>query len=172
MRRPQILLAALVLAVCCVVPATPAAAAQTIGFPSFSGPAIPAPPVAHTSGDMMRAIYDAESSGTDFWMDRMLARTGEDPAGAWLFTRGRALFMKEHAPARLGFAGKVAYWESIDDRSAYTVTLTPTARPSPCGRTRGAGTQTPSYWRREFTHEATGLKVDTDEVHHRGRTPP
>ncbi|GGT81741.1 family 43 glycosylhydrolase [Streptomyces coeruleorubidus] len=88
MRRPQVLLAALVLGVCSLVPAGPAAAAQTIGFPAFSGPTIPAPPVAHTQGDMMRAIYDAESSGTDFWMDRLLARSGNDPAGPWLMSRG------------------------------------------------------------------------------------
>ncbi|CAM5617279.1 F5/8 type C domain-containing protein OS=Streptomyces violarus OX=67380 GN=FHS41_005252 PE=4 SV=1 [Streptomyces violarus] len=36
---------------------------------------------------MMRAIYDAESSGTDFWMDRLLARSGNDPAGPWLMSR-------------------------------------------------------------------------------------
>ena len=31
---------------------------------------------------MMQAIYDAESGGTDFWMDRLLARPGNDPADA------------------------------------------------------------------------------------------
>jgi hypothetical protein len=121
----QRLLLALALLVCSVITAAPAHAAQTIGFPAFSGPAIPAPPVAHTSGDMMKAIYDAESSGTDFWMDRLLARSGDDPAGPWLMSRGRALFMKEHDPARLGFGGKVAYWESITGNHAYTVAVTP-----------------------------------------------
>ncbi|WP_268249557.1 hypothetical protein [Streptomyces bluensis] len=40
------LLVALVLIIGSVCSATPAAAAQTIGFPTFNGPAIPAPPVA------------------------------------------------------------------------------------------------------------------------------
>ena len=68
-------------------PSGPAIAAQTIGLPTFSGPAIPAPPVSYNTGNMMQAIYDAESSGTDFWMDRLLARPGNDPAGTWLMSR-------------------------------------------------------------------------------------
>ena len=63
------------------VPALPAQAAQTIGFPTFTGPAVPAPPVGFSTGNTMQAIYDAESGGTDFWMDRLLARPGNDPAG-------------------------------------------------------------------------------------------
>ena len=105
-----------------VLPGQPAAAAQTIGYPTFSGPAVPAPPVAMTAGNTMQAIFDAESGGTDFWMDRLLARPGNDPAGTWLMSRGRAVFMKTHNPAVLGFGGSVAYWESISDRSAFTVT--------------------------------------------------
>ncbi|MDG9712934.1 discoidin domain-containing protein [Streptomyces sp. DH10] len=147
MRRPQVLLAALVLGVCSLVPAGPAAAAQTIGFPTFSGPSIPAPPVAHTPGDMMRAIYDAESSGTDFWMDRLLARSGNDPAGPWLMSRGRALFMKEHDPARFGFGGKVAYWESITGDNAYTVAVSPGTFTEQVAQRR----QTPSHWKSVHT---------------------
>jgi hypothetical protein len=119
------LLVALVLIVCSVFTANPAHAEQTIGFPTFTGPAIPTPPVAYTPGDMMRSMYDAESSGTDFWMDRLLARSGNDPAGPWLMSRGRALFMKTHNPAVLGFGGQVAYWESINDNNAYTVAISP-----------------------------------------------
>ncbi|GAA0905709.1 hypothetical protein GCM10009557_80970 [Virgisporangium ochraceum] len=76
------------------VPALPARAAQTIGYPSFTGPAVPAPPVTSVTGNTMQAIFDAESGGTDYWMDRLLARPGNDPAGTWLMTRGRGLFMK------------------------------------------------------------------------------
>ncbi|MFC7643155.1 hypothetical protein ACFQX6_21650 [Streptosporangium lutulentum] len=84
-----------------------ASAAQTIGYPSFSGPAVPAPPVGYTACNMMQAIYNAESSGTDFWVDRLLGRPGSDPAdadGGILMTRGRAFFMKTHTPGTLGFA--------------------------------------------------------------------
>src|SRR5690349_1439804 len=112
--RPLTLAAAAMLTVGCLSVATqsPALAAQTIGFPTFSGPAIPAAPVGYTAGNMMQAIYNAEVGGTDFWMDRMLARPGNDPAGTWLMTRGRALYMKTHNPGTLGFSGQSAYWES------------------------------------------------------------
>ena len=142
------LLVALVLILCSAVTATPASAAQTIGFPTFGGPAIPAPPVAHTTGDMMKAIYDAESSGTDFWMDRLLARSGDDPAGPWLMSRGRAVFMKEHDPSKLGFGGKVAYWESINDTSAYTIAITPGTFTEQVSQRR----QTPSHWKSVHTN--------------------
>ncbi|GAA4710238.1 galactose-binding domain-containing protein [Phytohabitans rumicis] len=108
--------------------ATPASAAQTIGFPTFSGPAIPQPPVAYNTGNTMQAIYDAESGGTDFWVDRLLSRSGSDPSdadGGILMTRGRGAFMKLHTPGTIGFAGRVAYFESISDQSAYTVAITP-----------------------------------------------
>ncbi|MDR8408450.1 discoidin domain-containing protein [Nonomuraea sp. 3-1Str] len=118
-------LTALLLVAGVLVAGAPARAAQTIGFPTFSGPAVPAAPVSYTPGNMMQSIYDAESSGTDFWMDRLLARPGNDPAGTWLMSRGRALFMKTHTPGTLGFAGQVAYWESISDNNAYTVAITP-----------------------------------------------
>jgi hypothetical protein len=148
------LLVALVLILCSVCSVSPAAAAQTIGFPLFSGPAIPAPPVAHTPGDMMRAIYDAESSGTDFWMDRLLARSGNDPAGPWLMSRGRAVFMKEHDPSKLGFGGKVAYWESINDNSAYTVAITPGTFTEQVSQRR----QVPSHWK--SVHTSGSVTVD------------
>jgi hypothetical protein len=69
-------------------------AAQTIGYPTFSGPTVPQPPAGYTTGNMMQAIYNAESARTDFWMDRLLSRPGSDPSdadGGILMTRGRAL---------------------------------------------------------------------------------
>ncbi|KUN85603.1 discoidin domain-containing protein [Streptomyces griseoruber] len=147
MRRPHALLVALLLTFCSLLVTPSAHAAQTIGFPAFSGPAIPAPPVAYTPGDMMRSIYDAESSGTDFWMDRLLARTGDDPAGPWLMSRGRALFMKTHDPSVLGFGGHVAYWESISDNNAYTVAITPGTFTEQVAQRR----QAPSNWQSVHT---------------------
>ncbi|MGY4741764.1 discoidin domain-containing protein [Streptomyces sp. ATMOS53] len=141
------LLVALVLILCSICSVNPAAAAQTIGFPTFNGPAIPAPPVAYTPGDMMRSIYDAESSGTDFWMDRLLARSGDDPAGPWLMSRGRALFMKTHDPSVLGFGGHVAYWESINDNNAYTIAISPGTFTEQVSQRW----QAPSYWKSVHT---------------------
>ncbi|MGJ6969313.1 discoidin domain-containing protein, partial [Streptosporangium sp. G11] len=139
MRR---ILMALLLLAGSLAATTPAHADQTIGFPTFSGPAIPAPPVSYTPGNMMQSIYDAESSGTDFWMDRLLARSGNDPAGTWLMSRGRAVFMKTHNPAALGFGGQVAYWESINNNNAYTVAVTPGTFTEQVSQRR----QVPSHW--------------------------
>jgi hypothetical protein len=138
-----------------VATGSPAAAAQTIGYPSFSGPAVPQPPVGYTTGDMMRAIYnnDAGGGGTDFWIDRLLARTGNDPAGSWLMTRGRALFMKTHNPGTLGFGGQVAYWESISNQNAYSVAISP----GNFGEQVSQRRQTPSHWR--SVHNSGSISV-------------
>jgi hypothetical protein len=145
--------------------ADPALAAQTIGYPTFTGAAIPQPPVGYTTGNMMQSIYDSEKSGTDFWMDRLLSRSGgSDPSdadGGILMTRGRAVFMKQHNPAVIGFGGKVAYWESISDANAYAITLSPgTFSEQPAQRR-----QAPSYWRSVYAGgslQATETKFITD----------
>ncbi|MDP4507171.1 galactose-binding domain-containing protein [Nonomuraea turcica] len=140
-------LLALLLIAGLVVAGPPAVADQTIGFPTFGGPAVPAPPGSYTTGNMMQAIYDAESSGTDFWMDRLLARPGNDPAGTWLMTRGRALFMKTHTPGTLGFAGQAAYWESISNNNAFTVAVTPGTFTEQVN----SRWQAPSHWKSRHT---------------------
>ena len=116
--------------------ATPAVAANSdIGYPTFSGSPNPVPARASSTSPagQLQSIFDADaaagagsSTENDFWFDEMLARTGT--AGSfgddnqWLFTRGRAAFMKEHTPGALGFGGQLAYWESIDGRIGYTIT--------------------------------------------------
>ncbi|MFI7153722.1 discoidin domain-containing protein [Nonomuraea sp. NPDC050022] len=144
MRR---IITALLLIAGSLVLGAPAQAAQTIGYPTFNGPSIPAAPGSYTTGNMMQAIYDFESSGTDFWMDRLLARPGNDPAGTWLMSRGRALFMKTHTPGTLGFAGQVAYWESISNNNAYTVAITPGTFTEQVN----SRWQAPSYWKSVHT---------------------
>ncbi|SDH01885.1 discoidin domain-containing protein [Nonomuraea jiangxiensis] len=138
---------ALLLVAGLLVAGVPAHADQTIGFPTFGGPAVPAPPASFTTGNTMQAIYDAESSGTDFWMDRLLARPGNDPAGTWLMTRGRALFMKTHTPGTLGFGGQVAYWESISNANAFSVAITPGTFTEQVS----SRWQAPSHWRSRHT---------------------
>ncbi|MFB9177939.1 discoidin domain-containing protein [Dactylosporangium sucinum] len=134
--------------------ATSASAAQTIGYPTFSGPAVPQPPVGLSTGNTMQAIYDAEAGGTDFWMDRLLARPGNDPAGTWLMSRGRALFMKTHTPGTLGFAGQVAYWESISNANAFTVT----ASPGTFTEQVSSRWQAPSHWK--SVHTSGSIRID------------
>ncbi len=144
---------ALVLALL-TVPAAPAQAAQPIGYPTFSGGSIPAAPAALSTGSTMQAIYDAEAGGTDFWMDRLLARSGNDPAGTWLMSRGRAVFMKTHTPGTLGFGGQVAYWESINDQSAFTVT----ASPGTFTEQVAQRWQAPSHWK--SVHTSGNIRIN------------
>lgn len=143
------------------VPATPAVAAQTIGYPTFSGPAIPAPPVGYSTGNTMQSIYDAEAGGTDFWMDRLLARPGNDPAGTWLMTRGRGLFMTTHTPSVIGFGGQVAYWDNISSQNAYSVAITPgTFAEQVSGRW-----QSPSHWKGVFTSGSIRVEMSKFITH-------
>ncbi|MFI5937405.1 discoidin domain-containing protein [Actinoplanes sp. NPDC051494] len=136
------------------VPAA-AHAAQPIGYPTFTGGTIAAPPVGYSTGDTMQAIYDAESSGTDFWMDRLLSRTGNDPAGTLLMTRGRGAFMYTHNPAVIGFGGNAAYWDNLSSENAYAVTASPgTFTEQPAQRV-----QSPSNWRSVHTSGAIRLEV-------------
>ncbi|MFD4676003.1 discoidin domain-containing protein [Lentzea sp. NPDC058450] len=125
----------------------PASAAQPIGYPTFTGPSIPAPPVGYSTANTMRAIYDAESAGTDFWMDRLLARPGSDPAGNFLMTRGRGLFMYTHNPAVIGFGGRSAYWDDISGQNAYSVALSPGTFTEQVG----SRVQKPSHYKGVFT---------------------
>ncbi|BCB76071.1 hypothetical protein Pflav_024810 [Phytohabitans flavus] len=137
--------------------ASPASAAQTIGLPTFSGPAVPQPPVGYTNGNMMRAIYDAESAGTDFWVDRLLSRSGSDPSdadGGILMTRGRGAFMKVHSPSVIGFGGRVAYFESISDQAAYSVAITPGTFTEQVSQRW----QAPSHWR--SVHTSGSIRVN------------
>ncbi|MDT0344510.1 Ig-like domain-containing protein [Streptomyces litchfieldiae] len=164
-RRAATLTAALVLALLSpLVSAAPATADNgSIGYPVFHGsdepvPELPADFAVHdTLGDQYEADL-AAGDGTDFWLDRMLARRGPDPAGDWLFTRGRAVFMKEHDPAPLGFAGSVAYWESIDDRDAYTVTLSVNGQEIALEEDTDERVQTLSQWVSEYSGP-NGLRV-------------
>jgi hypothetical protein len=144
----------IIAAIACLLTAAPAAADNdAIGYPVFAGSddPVPAEPASHRSRGMMRAIYEAERDGTDFWMDRLLARRGADPAGNWLLTRGRALFMKTHDPRTIGFGGQVAYWESIDNRDAYEIEL------GDLDEVVAERLQTPSYFR--GTYEGDGLRA-------------
>jgi hypothetical protein len=131
--------------------ASPAAAEQTIGFPAFTGPPPPAEPVPY-SNRMMRAMYDAEAGGTDFWMDRLLARRGSDPAGSWLMIRGRTVYMRQNNNSVIGFGGRVAYYNeffgSFANQNAYSVGI------GSGGFTENVADrlQTPSYWSGTYTN--------------------
>ncbi|HEX7714843.1 MAG TPA: hypothetical protein VF531_12585, partial [Bacillota bacterium] len=97
------------------------------GWPTFSGAAAPAEPVAYIVNGMMQTIYDAEKNGTSFWIDRMLNQTGNNPDTNDLFSRGRMLLLAGHNPSVIGFAGEARYGDRVNDpgKNIYTVALSP-----------------------------------------------
>ncbi|MGK9220125.1 Ig-like domain-containing protein [Microbacterium barkeri] len=155
------------------VSASPAFAANSdLGYPVFSGSENPVPDTGtgYTVGNQLQAIFDADlaagagaSTEKDFWIDRMLARTGT--AGSfgdenqWLFSRGRAAFMKVHDPAKLGFGGQLAYWEAVDGRDAYTVTASVGGEQITLTEDTAARKQTPSYWRSVHRNADAGVEI-------------
>jgi hypothetical protein len=147
-------MAAVLTAATLIAPASPVQAAQTIGYPTFSGPAIPQPPVGYSTGSTMQAIYNAESGGTNFWMDRLLARSGNDPAGTWLMTRGRALYMYTHTPSVIGFGGNAAYWDNISSQNMLNVAVTPGTFTEQVAQRW----QAPSHWK--SVHTSGSIRVD------------
>ncbi len=138
-----------------LVPVQSASAAQTIGYPTFNGPSVPAPPVGYSTGSTMKAIYDAESGGTDFWVDRLLARPGNDPAGTWLMTRGRGLYMNTHNPGVIGFGGNAAYWDNISSQNAYSIAVSPGS----FSEQVSSRLQTPSHWKGVYTSGSIRVEV-------------
>ncbi len=123
--------------------------------------------VTYTPGNQLQRIFDADlaagagsSASNDFWMDEMLARTGD--AGSfgdnnqWLFTRGRAAFMKEHNPPSSASVDS----SPIGNRSTGAPdTPSPPVSAAPMSLTEDVTQrkQTPSYWR--SVHRASGIEV-------------
>ncbi|MBB6545674.1 discoidin domain-containing protein [Nonomuraea rubra] len=133
----------------------PSHADDALGLPVFTGgDPVPAEPVGYHPRRMMERIYKKEKGGDSYWIDRMLARPGDDPAGPWLMTRGRALFMKEHDPSVLGFGGYVAYWESIDNRDAYEISLG-----TPLTENVAERLQMPSHWTGRYAGDGLAVGV-------------
>jgi hypothetical protein len=90
---------------------------------------------------------------------------GSDPAGSWLMSRGRAVFMKTHNPSVLGFGGQVAYVESINNQNAYSVAVSPGSfTEQPAQRW-----QAPSHWR--SVHTSGSVRIDQTKFHHREQSP-
>lgn len=157
-----------------VAVASPAVAAPNsdLGYPVFTGSPdpVPATGVTYDAHNELGAIFAndvAAGAGSspdhDFWFDRMLVRTGTDGSfgdnNQWLFSRGRAAFMKSHDPSVLGFGGDVAYWESISGKEAYSIALSVNGAPVTLTEKTDERKQTPSYWRSVFTTSDSELTV-------------
>ncbi|WP_312034066.1 Ig-like domain-containing protein [Actinoplanes sp. TBRC 11911] len=176
MRRPAVAAAVggLLLTVLVAAPASAAPNSDT-PYPVFKGAADPVPDerTGYHVRNQLQAIFDADvaagagsSSDNDFWFDRMLARTGNQPGGSngdanqYLFSRGRAVFMKTHQPGTLGFGGEVAYIESIaGGQGAYTITAKVNGGDVTLTEDAAQRKQTPSYFRGVFNNTGAGLRV-------------
>ncbi|WP_182049561.1 Ig-like domain-containing protein [Changpingibacter yushuensis] len=143
---------------------------SSLGYPTFTGDANPVPStgVQYTpESSYLGAVFDedvANGAGTstekDFWMDRMLARTGpmyDSTENAVAFTRGRALFMKTHRPTALGWSGDVAYWESAGKGDGFTITVKVNGASVTLSEKSSERKQTPSYFHSVF--EGSGLRI-------------
>jgi hypothetical protein len=107
-----------------------------IGYPTFAGSDNPVPGLISDQSvhGQLQKEFEADlengagkDTDTDFWMDKMLVRTGttggSGETNQYLFSRGRAAYMFTHQPGTLGFAGSLAYWHETGFNSAYTITL-------------------------------------------------
>lgn len=119
-----------------------------VAYPSFKGSDDPMKTAANNTTYNPAASYLQETfdndvknlAGTDtdhdFWIDKILTRTGAQPTGKgtndkgaysyegsdgnnYLFTRGRAAYMYTHTPNRLGFVGNTAYWDETNRDGFY-----------------------------------------------------
>jgi len=136
---------------------------SSLGMPEFTGSDTPVPAtgVDYGPSPYLQRVFDADlaagagsAPGQDFWMDRMLARTGpmfDGTENLVAFTRGRAVFMKTHQPTRLGWDGDVAYWESLGGGGAFTFTVQADGQAVTLTEQASQRRQTPSYFQSVFT---------------------
>lgn len=151
---------------------------SAMGYPSFKGAADPIPGTGvafDPSTSYLKQVFDADvanGAGTDtahdFWIDKMLTRTGTAPNGTgtndagdysyagadkneYLFSRGRAAFMYTHTPEALGFVGDVAYWDQTGN-DGFTVEVSIGGSKQTLRENTDKRKQTPSYFATEFTN--------------------
>ena len=151
---------------------------SAMGYPSFKGAADPIPGTGvafDPSTSYLKQVFDADvanGAGTDtahdFWIDKMLTRTGTAPNGTgtndagdynyagadkneYLFSRGRAAFMYTHTPEALGFVGDVAYWDQTGN-DGFTVEVSIGGSKQTLRENTDKRKQTPSYFTTEFTN--------------------
>ena len=142
----------------------------TIGYPAFKGSATPVPEtgVAYAPGSYLSKVFATDvaagagtTPGNDFWIDRMLARTGpmyDATENLVAFTRGRAVFMKTHTPTGLGWRGDTAYGETTGKGDAFAYTVQVDGANVTMTEQSAQRRQTPSYFSSVFTGGGITLK--------------
>ena len=158
---------------------------SAMGYPTFEGSKdpIPASGVAFDpSTSYLKQVFDkdvANGAGTDtdhdFWIDKMLARTGATPTGAskngageykysgsdgnnYLFSRGRAAYMYTHTPGKLGFVGDTAYWDQTG-KNGFTLTVNADGKDQTLSEDTSKRKQTPSYFTTEFATSDKSIRI-------------
>lgn len=166
--------------------AAPSNPNSAVGYPTFRGDPDPLPGTGVSfdpSKSYLGTVFAkdladgaGESPDKDFWIDRVLQRNGVGPntwsvddTGAgysfdsdrneYLFSRGRAAFLRTHKPGVLGFAGDLAYWDSIRGQDGYSISVLVDGEPVQLQEDESARKQTPSYWRSVFRAASGDLNV-------------
>lgn len=127
------------------------------------------------STSYLKTIFDkdvANGAGTDtdhdFYIDKILTRTGNEPDGtgeneageyyyegadgnSYLFTRGRAMYMYTHTPGSLGFVGDAAYWDSTG-KNGFTIGVSLDGVEQRMREDASQRKQTPSYFTTVFSN--------------------
>ena len=166
---------------------TPVIKNADVAYPSFKGSDDPMKTAANNTTYNPAASYLQETfdndvknlAGTDtdhdFWIDKILTRTGAQPTGKgtndkgaysyegsdgnnYLFTRGRAAYMYTHTPNRLGFVGNTAYWDETN-RDGFTVTVNADGANQTLNEDASQRKQTPSYFTSLFQTGGKSLKI-------------
>lgn len=158
-----------------------------IGYPHFGGVDNPIPASGQAydpSAGYLSKVFDkdlSQGAGTDtdhdFWIDRILTRKGNQPTGKgtndagtytyegadtnqYLFSRGRAAYMRTHEPSVFGFGGEVAYKDTISSKGAFTVDFYKGQQKLTVHEVADKRKQTPSYWRGSFETNDPSLSME------------
>jgi hypothetical protein len=143
-----------------------------LGEPRFKGTPTPIPDsgVAFAPGGHLQRVFAADlaagagtAPGTDFWIDRMLARSGTgggfDDSNNWLFTRGRAAYMYTHRPEQPGFVGDVAYAHRTGHDALFRLQAESDGKPLHLVEDSAQRRQTPSYFSSVYVDAAAGVRL-------------
>jgi hypothetical protein len=145
---------------------------EQIGYPHFKGDPHPVPGtgVAFAPGGYLGKVFATDQAhgagsapGKDFWIDRMLARTGTgggfDDTNNWLFTRGRAAYMYTHKPQEPGFVGEAAYWHKTGHDALFRLSAEQDGKALALVEDASQRRQTPSYFTTVFADAAAGVRM-------------
>ena len=151
--------------------------AEDIGHPTFKNTEglaelldITANGAAYTDKDIMMKIYEADlaAGGDSFYVDRVLSRygratgsasSGGNQDGDALLSRGRALYMRTHAPATIGFGSNPAYHQPLGGGNLVAVTFSQNGANVSSSEQNSNRVNAPSYWYSVYNLGSTGVSA-------------